>query len=116
MKTPDQMANNAEYAKRHARTPNGKYHTLLSNAKRRKITVTITHDQFYLVIRKPCYYCGGKLPVAFAGVDRINSRIGYTKTNVRPCCTNCNYAKKSLTEIQFITMIKKIYKHLILGE
>ena len=46
------------------------------------------------------------------GIDRINSGIGYTKENCVACCKNCNYAKNSMSEQEFIEWIKRVYKNL----
>lgn len=49
-----------------------------------------------------CHYCGvgpeterrsGKRSVKTNGIDRADNSIGYTPTNVVPCCSSCNRIK-----------------------
>lgn len=45
------------------------------------------------------------------GIDRIDSRKGYSVGNVVSCCRLCNTAKNSLSQSEFKKMITKIYKY-----
>jgi hypothetical protein len=39
------------------------------------------------------HYCGFDLPPTGMAIDRKDSQIGYTPSNVVPCCIDCNLAK-----------------------
>jgi hypothetical protein len=43
--------------------------------------------------------------------DRINTKKGYVKGNVRLLCTAVNIARSDFTDEIFITMIQSVYKH-----
>lgn len=86
------------------------YSQLRGTAKPRGLLVTITRDEYELLIKKPCYYCGGSLPISGHGLDRIDSSFGYIPGNCRPCCSVCNYAKHSMSENEFKTWIVRVYE------
>jgi len=72
----------------------------------RKHSFELTEEEFEEIVRQPCYYCG--LPPSskvgreyFSGIDRIDSKHGYIKGNVRPCCGNCNMGKRLMPERDF---------------
>jgi 5-methylcytosine-specific restriction endonuclease McrA len=87
------------------RTLKGRYRQVKFQAKKHRRPCILTLEEYAAVIRNPCFYCGGKLPPAGTGIDRINSKKGYTFTNVRPCCKRCNVAKNDMTEGEFATLI-----------
>lgn len=79
----------------------------------------LTEDQFYQLSQRSCFYCGslpaqvrkgknGTGDFVFNGIDRINSKNGYTLDNVVPCCRTCNLAKSDMTTTQFYVWVKRI--------
>ena len=44
------------------------------------------------IFHKPCVYCGDNHRI---GCDRIDNNLGHTKSNVVPCCIECNMARNS---------------------
>lgn len=91
-------------------------------AKRRGLSWGITKKDFIKYILSECFYCGEK-PNNYTqyntyqngttprnGIDRIDSNIGYELDNCVPSCSFCNYAKRSLTQPQFLLKIKQISK------
>ncbi len=88
---------------------------------------------FIKLIQEPCFYCdieqtsitkdrfnqsridldklSSETVVYHNGVDRIDSKRGYVKGNVIPCCKHCNTAKNSLTQNQFRDLVTKIYNN-----
>ena len=54
--------------------------------------------------------------VNFNGIDRKNNNKGYIMSNSITCCKNCNSMKSDLSLKNFKRQIKKIHKHLKLGE
>jgi hypothetical protein len=99
--------NKARYL-RNAGKLTAKYSLLCAHAKKRKLDVTISFEEYCEVVSHPCYYCGGNLPVTGHGLDRINSQAGYVSGNIRPCCQQCNRAKSSMTENEFKEWILKV--------
>jgi len=63
---------------------------LKSDATFRGISVQISFDDFKLLRKMPCTYCGTKTIV---GIDRQNNSMDYSKTNSVPCCRTCNSFK-----------------------
>ena len=92
-----------------------------------------TIDSWYKMCSEPCIKCrktdikniakiGGcrdgyteedinKYDLLLNGLDRADSKKGYTKENCRPCCWGCNKAKSNQTESEFYEMIIRIVKH-----
>lgn len=85
------------------------YNRYISSAKTRNKEFTLTEDQFYQLVTKPCVYCGAKEDLN--GIDRINNNIGYIPENCTPCCKSCNMAKFNKTPVQFQAWITKLTNH-----
>lgn len=63
-----------------------------------------------------CYYSKQLLELkkntnACASLDRIDSKKGYTKDNVRWSCLRVNLAKNDMSEIEFLEMCKDVVKN-----
>ena len=108
------------------------YRTYRSNAEKRGHEFNLSKDQFISIIKQPCFYCG--LPPQptsdsirktrgsmrepnfyYNGIDRIDSNGAYDVDNCVPCCSVCNYMKRTLDVNTFYDQIVKIYNHLDLG-
>jgi hypothetical protein len=98
--------------------------TLNGNAKRRGYLVEITKEEFVEISTKPCFYCGENpkyvkwkhlpewaAPAKINGIDRRDNSIGYSIDNAVPCCTQCNRAKSNSSEQEFLSWLKRAYKH-----
>jgi len=59
---------------------------------------------------KPKNY-GKKSDKYYNGIDRIDNTKDYTLDNCVPCCKNCNYAKRTLTQHDFYKLIQSIYNY-----
>jgi hypothetical protein len=59
--------------------------------------------------KKKCYYCGGDTQ---DGLDRIDNSVGYIENNLVPCCINCNRAKATITQKDFLLMCVSVVKNL----
>ena len=105
-----------------------------SHLKRRNeskgFTETLSFDEFRLLSKSPCKYCGIKHSkeiedrlneskknkrlsdhvLTCNGIDRIDSSLGYTKSNSVPCCKVCNFAKHTMNEDDFYNWIKRVYE------
>lgn len=87
------------------------YSSLRGTAKSRGLMVTITKDEYGLLIKKPCHYCGGPLSTGGHRLDRIDSSMGYVSGNCTPCCSVCNYAKHSMSESEFKTWVRQVHDY-----
>lgn len=94
----------------------------IRNAANRSITFDLTFDAWYNLTQQNCYYCGVapssyhapngyKTRWCYNGVDRRNSDLAYTSDNCVPCCKQCNYAKRDLTEQEYLAHCLRIVKH-----
>jgi hypothetical protein len=84
-----------------------KSYRLRANAKR--IKFELSQEEFFSLIEMDCTYCGG----VGGGIDRKDSKIGYTKENSVPCCWKCNNMKYTHSIDNFIKHVKKIYNFIL---
>jgi len=96
------------YLKMYNQTPKGKeylnkimmgwrarYIRCRASAKQRGIPFELTHEQFQAVCDKPCFYCGYQIKRFGHGIDRVDSKAGYTPNNIVSSCAECNWAKNA---------------------
>jgi hypothetical protein len=86
-----------------------KYSYYLRNAKLRKIAWDITPEQFEILVKQVCHYCGTNQQV---GVDRVDVTKPYQVDNAVPCCTACNQAKNDRSVSDFAAWVERIHAHL----
>jgi hypothetical protein len=97
-------------------------HAKLS-AQSRNIPWSLTTDVARHLFESDCHYCGISPSERYThsnlsgtykanGIDRKDSKLGYTVDNCVSCCWTCNRAKASMTYDSFITWIKLAYKHI----
>lgn len=88
-------------------------------ARERQLEWGLSTEEFDVLIRSQCHYCGvspitrlvrrerfGSLVVN--GIDRKDNAQGYTSDNVVPCCKICNRAKLTLGYEEFIAYLKLV--------
>lgn len=105
------------------------YTSYLGRAKRKKIEMTITLDDFERLTQQNCSYCGlppsathktyesqQRKPYVYNGLDRVDNSKGYTLDNVVPCCKHCNKAKNSLNQDEFLDWVKRVYMFRLGGD
>lgn len=99
-------------------------------AKKFSRDFSLTEDEFRSLTKSNCYYCGEPPSMVYIhkeknsteqakengkyiynSVDRIDSGLGYTVENSRPCCKICNTMKLNHSEEDFVEHIKKVYEH-----
>jgi hypothetical protein len=93
------------------------------SARIRQIDFSLNKDEFRVLVVCNCYYCN-RPPQSkyqnkrfaddyfiYNGIDRIDSAMGYSVENCVTCCADCNYAKGSLSQENFLDLIRKIYHH-----
>jgi len=95
---------------------------LFRRYQRTKKIFELTIRHFKIITSSNCYYCGSKPAMVsfknggnqvyiYNGVDRLDSKIGYTKDNVVPCCAMCNKMKFTYDVELFLTHVKKIAEY-----
>jgi hypothetical protein len=59
---------------------------------------TLTFEQYTLLLKEPCDYCGLPQDPADTGIglDRLNNHIGYHIDNVVSCCPVCNMIRNNV--------------------
>lgn len=72
---------------------------------------TMTRELCEGLLKSQCHYCGKKYEVGgyLLGIDRIDSKLGYTEDNCISCCRTCNFMKRTHSVERFL----KICEHLI---
>lgn len=76
-----------------SRRPYIRYNNAVSTAKRRGISWDIKKSDYMSLIDSECTYCLGDLSGTGSALDRVDNSIGYTLSNVVPCCGPCNRVK-----------------------
>jgi hypothetical protein len=82
----------------------------------------LSKDEFVELVSKNCFYCGAEPENRFIGrssngkfkyngIDRIDSKKPYLKSNCLPCCKICNTMKMDLSVHLFLSQIDKIQKY-----
>ena len=91
----------------------------------------IDFETFAILSKSSCKYCGLKYSKEIEdrlneskkskrlsdhilkcnGIDRIDSKKGYTKENSVPCCKYCNCAKNTMSKEAFYEWIRRIYEY-----
>lgn len=89
--------------------------------KQRDHQLELTKQELFDFSQMVCHYCGeppkniitnpyrNRKPFTYNGLDRVDNTLGYTKSNVVPCCKMCNIAKNNHTVEEFKNWIKKVY-------
>lgn len=83
----------------------------------RNIHFELELEDFEKIVLSNCYYCGAEPGRLFSrskevktnGVDRKDSKIGYTLDNCVPCCTTCNIMKQKMSVKDFYLHIRDIF-------
>ncbi len=95
-------------------------------AIRRKKEWSLTDQETLNLMAGNCHYCGRKPyreynggsnygGFLYNGIDRIDNEKGYTISNCRSCCPQCNFAKHKMSESQFLNMVELVYNYRIKG-
>jgi len=94
------------------------YHNYKARARKSGRDFDLTFEDFVRLTSQSCKFCGahstgsitrkGYEAYKHVGLDRIDSRGGYTLSNVQPCCGICNRMKWNNTDEDFTHHIKRI--------
>ena len=71
----------------------------------------LSDEELIHLTAKLCTYCGGLGARGFNGLDQKVPGAGYSLDNVQPCCSNCNYAKRTLGHEQFLSLCRRIAEY-----
>lgn len=94
-----------------------------NGASQRGIVFDLTDEETISLMKQDCHYCksppsnithGGRNKnhwIIHSGIDRVMNDIGYVSGNVVPCCKVCNYAKRDMTEREFLVWIHQVARH-----
>lgn len=121
-------------------TLNNMEHDYKKGAKARGLSWNLTKNEFRKIISAKCFWCNSNLSpknlyvlndgsirktkysvnaetidrawVSVNGIDRINSKNGYTIKNCVPCCSECNFSKSDRSAKQFFDHCKRVVDHL----
>lgn len=96
---------------------------LVQRAKRKGVPMNLSFEDMSALFSSPCFYCGRPPSnvarrestygvFLYSGIDRINSKAGYSADNARPCCWICNNMKGALTEADFFAHVKLLCTHM----
>lgn len=91
------------------------------SAKARGLSWEIVRDDFSKLIKLLCHYCGhppsniwkaqsGNGDCLYNGLDRKDNALGYTLSNVVPCCYVCNRAKRDIPYQEFVKYLDDLVK------
>ena len=79
-------------------------------AKRRGLVFELSLEEFSLLLDSPCHYCGEEVAL---GIDRVDNGVGYTTTNVVPCCEYCNKLKGLRDYDEFTAKVRRIAQYMM---
>ena len=88
------------------KTPKYRTHSYRACARKKGFCYDLSKEEFMSLWQKPCYYCGDA--ISTIGIDRVDSSIGYTISNVVPCCRFCNVGKLDVPQSEFIARAHRI--------
>lgn len=88
-----------------------------NSATQRGLVYNLNETFLSSSVKMDCHYCG-KPPskphrkcetFLYNGLDRVDNNIGYTESNVVPCCYICNKMKGELPVEDFLEHLNKIF-------
>ncbi len=90
-----------------------------ASASHRELSWELTDEQFDVLTRQNCHYCGiepfttlvkrgHRGSYTYNGIDRMNNAVGYVFSNVVSCCKPCNYAKGKMTYEEFLRWLNRV--------
>lgn len=108
--------------KSHLTVLNLLYNNYIRNAKNRNYDFNLSVDEFEVLIKSNCYYCGSepeqifskkglKYELKYNGIDRMDNSEGYNNRNCVPACKFCNFGKSRFDLNEFLNWINKLKKN-----
>jgi len=102
---PDKTEQNNLYKINNIKLQYGVYQR---SAGLKQLPFEITQDEFELIVKNPCNYCGIIQEKGFNGIDRLDSGVGYAMENSVSCCSMCNYMKNTMSASVFVRRAEHI--------
>jgi hypothetical protein len=107
---------------------NSLFQAYSTGARNRGLIFQLTKDQFRILTKNKCHYCGTepqrpydkssrstskRLNGAYLcnGIDRVDNNEGYTVANCVACCSACNVAKGSSSKDHFLKWAIRVVLH-----
>lgn len=88
-------------------SPKGRWLFLKYRAKKAGLALGISVDQLASILDDSCcYYCSGPLSETGFALDRVDNSLGYVPDNVVPCCPKCNMDKKTMSQTDYLAVIR----------
>jgi hypothetical protein len=102
------------------------HRSIRKSATVRGLAFELTAAQLDALIQQDCHYCGcppsnriaalashadGGAPFFYSGLDRVDSQLGYSLSNVVPCCIGCNKLKGRSSVEDFLARITNLYTY-----
>ena len=98
------------------------YYSYKKRAQTKKLPFSLSRKQFLELTKKTCFYCGipplqsvlttrqrrANGDYLYNGIDRIDSKKGYTLSNCVTCCSICNKAKRDIPFDEFILWVNRL--------
>ena len=90
------------------------------SAQDRGIAWELSTEDFTRLILMDCFYCGGtpqmrvrskRYPLAYNGLDRVDSRGVYALENVVTACGQCNRSKNDLSFDEFMKWVARLTEY-----
>jgi len=92
-----------------------------AGADKRKISISITQEDFEKLIFNKCFYCNSDpsnefkhnmhCQIKYNGIDRKDSKLPYTNENAVTCCKFCNWAKNKNSIEEFEKWIARLISY-----
>lgn len=99
------------YVKNPNRSPRRRFTEARNKAiTKRKLTWTLTFEEYEQLIQEPCIYCRNELAAQSkraVGLDRLDNTRGYESDNVASCCFICNTIKNDFLTVEETYFIVK---------
>ncbi len=100
------------------------FRTYKRNAQKANRNFNLSVDDFKILTKGNCTYCGespksicsgvrSNGEYIYNGIDRVDNSIGYILSNCVSCCSTCNHSKATLTKEEFYNWIERVYNTLI---
>lgn len=89
-------------------------------AEKAGLEFDLTLNEFKMLTKQNCYLCDVEpsqsfnnsqdriKPYIHNGIDRVDSSLGYVYDNVKPCCSVCNFMKRSMSLSEFRAHIGRL--------
>ncbi len=78
-------------------------------ARERGLEWKLSDEQAVSMFQQPCFYCGRKPTEPDChGIDRLDNAIGYESANCAPCCARDNFAKGTMSMLEYVAMCAQV--------